>query len=253
MVMLMCEACAALASRLAPEVPSTDCGQARALRGESDSVLALRQQHTHPKIGRYILNVVLIINHSLELIYSRVADSRLCDRAVQQPNRRGRQALIVAMWGTQLSHGTHCHAVAVLPTAARRRVARRGVLCVRAQDYPKPNFEESKTFQESMELTRFLKNSPRPSKPKTVAVVGAGLAGLSAAKYLVDAGHKPIVLEARDVLGGKVRRAQLVLGHALPEQRGSYSHCVDQHACDRTAQQRQCARAAAHCACLLAM
>lgn len=31
-----------------------------------------------------------------------------------------------------------------------------------------------------------------------------GLAGLSTAKYLADAGHKPIVLEARDVLGGKV-------------------------------------------------
>ena len=31
-----------------------------------------------------------------------------------------------------------------------------------------------------------------------------GLAGLSTAKYLADAGHKPIVLEARDVLGGQV-------------------------------------------------
>ncbi|GAB2281432.1 hypothetical protein Dimus_016021, partial [Dionaea muscipula] len=29
------------------------------------------------------------------------------------------------------------------------------------------------------------------------------LAGLSTAKYLADAGHKPILLEARDVLGGK--------------------------------------------------
>ena len=32
----------------------------------------------------------------------------------------------------------------------------------------------------------------------------AGLSGLSCAKYLSDAGHKPMVLEARDVLGGKV-------------------------------------------------
>jgi 15-cis-phytoene desaturase len=31
-----------------------------------------------------------------------------------------------------------------------------------------------------------------------------GLAGLSTAKYLADAGHKPILLEAREVLGGKV-------------------------------------------------
>jgi uncharacterized protein with NAD-binding domain and iron-sulfur cluster len=34
--------------------------------------------------------------------------------------------------------------------------------------------------------------------------VCAGLAGLCTAKYLADAGHKPILLEARDVLGGKV-------------------------------------------------
>ncbi len=37
-----------------------------------------------------------------------------------------------------------------------------------------------------------------------VAIAGAGLAGLACAKYLADAGHTPLVLEARDVLGGKV-------------------------------------------------
>jgi 15-cis-phytoene desaturase len=37
-----------------------------------------------------------------------------------------------------------------------------------------------------------------------VAIAGAGLAGLSCAKYLTDAGHIPILLESRDVLGGKV-------------------------------------------------
>jgi 15-cis-phytoene desaturase len=37
-----------------------------------------------------------------------------------------------------------------------------------------------------------------------VAIAGAGLAGLSCAKYLVDAGYTPIVLERRDVLGGLV-------------------------------------------------
>jgi 15-cis-phytoene desaturase len=30
------------------------------------------------------------------------------------------------------------------------------------------------------------------------------LAGLSTAKYLADAGHKPVLFEAKDVLGGKV-------------------------------------------------
>eukprot|EP00188_Purpureofilum_apyrenoidigerum_P003662 Plantae.Rhodophyta-Purpureofilum_apyrenoidigerum.ctg3891.p1 GENE.Plantae.Rhodophyta-Purpureofilum_apyrenoidigerum.ctg3891~~Plantae.Rhodophyta-Purpureofilum_apyrenoidigerum.ctg3891.p1 ORF type:complete len:547 (+),score=117.57 Plantae.Rhodophyta-Purpureofilum_apyrenoidigerum.ctg3891:96-1736(+) len=39
---------------------------------------------------------------------------------------------------------------------------------------------------------------------RKVAVIGAGLAGLSTAKYLTDAGFTPYVYEARDVLGGKV-------------------------------------------------
>ncbi|MBO9997524.1 MAG: 15-cis-phytoene desaturase [Cyanobacteria bacterium SID2] len=37
-----------------------------------------------------------------------------------------------------------------------------------------------------------------------VAIAGAGLAGLSCAKYLADLGHTPVVLERRNVLGGKV-------------------------------------------------
>jgi 15-cis-phytoene desaturase len=37
-----------------------------------------------------------------------------------------------------------------------------------------------------------------------VAIAGGGLAGLACAKYLVDAGHQPIVLESRDVLGGLI-------------------------------------------------
>ncbi len=37
-----------------------------------------------------------------------------------------------------------------------------------------------------------------------VAIAGAGLAGLSCAKYLCDHGHVPVVYEAREVLGGKV-------------------------------------------------
>ncbi len=37
-----------------------------------------------------------------------------------------------------------------------------------------------------------------------VAIAGGGLAGLACAKYLVDAGHQPIVLERENVLGGLV-------------------------------------------------
>lgn len=75
-------------------------------------------------------------------------------------------------------------------------------------DFPKPDFEDLETFQEAKALSEFFKNQPRPEKPLKVAIVGAGLAGLSAAKYLVDAGHQPVVLEARDVLGGKVAAFQ---------------------------------------------
>lgn len=39
----------------------------------------------------------------------------------------------------------------------------------------------------------------------------SGLGGLSTAKYLADAGHKPILLEARDVLGGKVKNIHAFL------------------------------------------
>ena len=42
------------------------------------------------------------------------------------------------------------------------------------------------------------------AQKKKVAIIGGGLSGLACAKYLVDAGHEPIVYEARDVLGGKV-------------------------------------------------
>jgi zeta-carotene desaturase len=43
-------------------------------------------------------------------------------------------------------------------------------------------------------------------------VVGGGLAGLSAALQLVDAGHDVTLLEARPTLGGKVQ--------TLPEREG---------------------------------
>ena len=43
-----------------------------------------------------------------------------------------------------------------------------------------------------------------PDKPLRVIVLGAGMAGLSAAYELQKAGHLPIVLEARDRVGGRV-------------------------------------------------
>ncbi len=83
-------------------------------------------------------------------------------------------------------------------------LSRQGAVKVYARDYPRPDFSDAETFKEAKALSDKLRAAPRPAKPLRVVIVGAGLAGLSAAKYLSDAGHIPIVLEGRDVLGGKV-------------------------------------------------
>ncbi|GMH03854.1 hypothetical protein Nepgr_005693 [Nepenthes gracilis] len=75
------------------------------------------------------------------------------------------------------------------------------VVCM---DYPRPELENTVNFVEAAQLSSMFQNSPRPRKPFEVVIAGAGLAGLSTAKYMADSGHKPILLEARDVLGGKV-------------------------------------------------
>ncbi|PKA64026.1 Phytoene dehydrogenase, chloroplastic/chromoplastic [Apostasia shenzhenica] len=70
-------------------------------------------------------------------------------------------------------------------------------------DYPRPQLESAANFLEAANLSASFRDCIRPKKPLDVVIAGAGLAGLSTAKYLADAGHKPILLEARDVLGGK--------------------------------------------------
>ena len=68
----------------------------------------------------------------------------------------------------------------------------------------RPPFENEPTHVEARRNVDDLKGLSRPQRPKRVIVMGGGLAGLSTAKHLVDAGHIPIVLEARDLLGGKI-------------------------------------------------
>lgn len=70
---------------------------------------------------------------------------------------------------------------------------------------PTPSgIDKTKNYIESELLSKKFCKELHTSNPKTVAIIGGGLSGLSCAKYLADAGHKPIVYEARDVLGGKV-------------------------------------------------
>ncbi|KAL3375753.1 hypothetical protein AABB24_006955 [Solanum stoloniferum] len=75
------------------------------------------------------------------------------------------------------------------------------VVCI---DYPRPELDNTVNYLEAAFLSSTFRASPRPTKPLEIVIAGAGLGGLSTAKYLADAGHKPILLEARDVLGGKV-------------------------------------------------
>ncbi|KAM3267651.1 hypothetical protein P3S67_032069 [Capsicum chacoense] len=75
------------------------------------------------------------------------------------------------------------------------------VVCI---DYPRPELDNTVNYLEAAFLSSSFRSSPRPTKPLEIVIAGAGLGGLSTAKYLADAGHKPILLEARDVLGGKV-------------------------------------------------
>eukprot|EP00968_Pinguiococcus_pyrenoidosus_P005479 scaffold357_cov239-Pinguiococcus_pyrenoidosus.AAC.6 len=102
-----------------------------------------------------------------------------------------------------------CYASAALAfaPAGARRASRRSALVMR--DFPKPNVEDTDNYRMYEKLSKkFVELGKSNSSPKTVAIVGGGLSGLAAAKYLVDAGHKPVVYEARDVLGGE--RKQLL-------------------------------------------
>lgn len=73
------------------------------------------------------------------------------------------------------------------------------------KDFPKPNVEDTDNYRFAEAMSTSFKTSLKNTDtPKKVAIIGGGLSGLACAKYLSDAGHEPMVYEARDVLGGKV-------------------------------------------------
>jgi monoamine oxidase len=65
------------------------------------------------------------------------------------------------------------------------------------------------------------RRSPRPGEPR-VAIVGAGLAGLTAAYWLTDAGLPVRVFEARDRVGGRCWSAREFAGGQVGEHGGEF-------------------------------
>jgi hypothetical protein len=140
-----------------------------------------------------------------------------------RPQLRSAEALLEShtmQRGVVSQRGANAAGACSIPS--RLRIARSGVrgvcsnsrqlrLSVAARDYEKPAFESAATFQRAEALSKKIASAPKPAKPLKIVIAGAGLAGLSAAKYLSDAGHMPVVLEGRDVLGGKVGKPSRML------------------------------------------
>lgn len=77
------------------------------------------------------------------------------------------------------------------------------VACIAVAKTPSGVFQTA-NYRAAEKLSRDLAALKGRGPGKRVAILGGGLSGLACAKYLVDAGHTPVVYEARDVLGGKL-------------------------------------------------
>lgn len=81
---------------------------------------------------------------------------------------------------------------------------------LRSGDFPKPaldvptneNYAEAKALSQRLQNFQLDRASTEKRKP-SVLVIGGGLAGLSSAKYLSDAGAEATVIERAKMLGGK--------------------------------------------------
>ncbi|XP_077467817.1 L-amino-acid oxidase-like [Stigmatopora argus] len=59
-----------------------------------------------------------------------------------------------------------------------------------------------KDYNELLDIVE--RGLPATTNPKHVAIIGGGMAGLTAATYLKDAGHEVTIIEASDRIGGRV-------------------------------------------------
>ncbi|KAG9137645.1 hypothetical protein Leryth_011380 [Lithospermum erythrorhizon] len=116
-----------------------------------------------------------------------------CELGARQPS------LLSFVGSDSMGHKLKIPAATVM-ARPRKDMSPLKVVCI---DYPRPELENTTNFLEAAAFSASFRTSP-PTKPLDIVIAGAGLAGLSTAKYLADAGHRPILLEARDVLGGKV-------------------------------------------------
>jgi len=70
-------------------------------------------------------------------------------------------------------------------------------------------------------LTIIEKGLPPTSRPQKVVVAGAGMAGLVAACELKRAGHRPVLLEARPRVGGRIYTLREPFTHGLYAEAGA--------------------------------
>jgi phytoene dehydrogenase-like protein len=79
-----------------------------------------------------------------------------------------------------------------------------------------------------------------PGSTVDVVIVGAGLAGLTAARTIQRAGHSVVVLEAQDAVGGRVRTDEvdgflLDRGFQVMLTNSTCAHSIPVHSCGATA------------------
>jgi 15-cis-phytoene desaturase len=113
--------------------------------------------------------------------------------------------MVMARWRTNATAAAATAAASLLLIAVSPATA--FTLTMGQARFPTPpRIKQTQNFREAAALSRNFvpEKSSDTDNSKTVAIIGGGLSGLACAKYLADAGHTPVVYEAREVLGGKV-------------------------------------------------